>query len=57
MAADLKEVVLNPDPLQAQQLLPDLCELLLGRRPVLLVALLVFTIACMGCAFAPNVQV
>ena len=29
----------------------------IGRRPVLLVALLVFTIASMGCAFAPNVQV
>lgn len=29
----------------------------IGRRPVLLVALLVFTIASVGCTFAPNVQV
>ncbi|MEM6339616.1 MAG: multidrug effflux MFS transporter [Pseudomonadota bacterium] len=28
-----------------------------GRRPVLLVALLVFAIASVGCTFAPNVQV
>ncbi len=29
----------------------------IGRRPVLLVALLVFTIASVGCTFAPSVQV
>ena len=29
----------------------------IGRRPVLLAALLVFTIASVGCAFAPNVAV
>nr|WP_299153893.1 MFS transporter [uncultured Tateyamaria sp.] len=29
----------------------------IGRRPVLLVALLVFVIASVGCTFAPNVAV